>query len=524
MIRLENLSKSFADKVILDRISYHFPEGERIALIGANGQGKTTLLNIMTNREESDSGQIIKPKALRLGFLPQSPNPEPESGLLEECLAGHSILQHIQKQMDLLLERMGQDYHENDYLAYERLLGEFENENGYQIEGLGKKILKGLGFSEAQFDQSPLTLSGGWRMRLELARTLIAQPTFLILDEPTNHLDLPSIEWLETYLLDFKGTLIFVSHDQAFLNNLGTTILYLNNGQLTPFKGNFDDFIEQKDQAKQTQEATLKNIAKQQAHVQKFIDRFRAKASKAKQVTSRVKMIDRLQSMVNGMPQNENPATLHIPPLPFPKTGRDVLSVIDLSAGYARPLVRKLSMIIRRGEKIAIVGANGMGKSTLLKTFAQVIPPLEGTISHGHNVQMGYFSQEAAETLDGGLLVFETLTQAAPKLNDQSCRAMLGAFLFKGNDLTKPVKVLSGGERSRLALCCQLAQLPNFLLLDEPTNHLDLASVQVLAHTLQQFAGSVIFVSHDRSFVEQSATKIIELTDKGTVNIIERED
>jgi ATP-binding cassette subfamily F protein 3 len=514
MIRLENLSKSFADKIILNKVHYHFPQGERIALVGANGAGKTTLLNIITGIDESDSGLVIKPREMCLAFLPQAFNANPETTLRLECMAGHQDLHHLQRHMTEILQRMEVNYCEEDYHTYEGLLSAFEHKGGYQLEGLAEKILLGLGFKPEQLDQHPTVLSGGWRMRLELAKVLVAKPDFLILDEPTNHLDLPSIEWLEMYLQDYQGTLLFVSHDRAFLNRLATITVYLNQGQMQPFAGNFDDFLESRQQTQKTQEATLKKINKQKAHMQRFVDRFRAQPTKAGQVGSRMKMIERLQNVMDGMPAEATPPKIHFPKLQFPQSGKDVLTLKGLTVGYTKPLIRNLTVSIQRGQRLAIVGANGIGKSTLLKTIGGVLAPLSGDVVHGHNVQMGFYTQEAADQMDKKQSVFNTLAHANTALSEQMCRAVLGALLFKGNDLAKLVGVLSGGERSRLALACLLAQLPNFLLLDEPTNHLDMVSLEVLAEMLCHYTGTVIFVSHDRYLIEQVATSVIEVGER----------
>jgi len=511
MIRLENLSKSFANKIILHHVQYHFPEGERIALVGANGAGKTTLLNIITGLDESDTGLVIKPREMRLAFLPQAFNAKPEATLRLECMAGHQDLYQLQRHMTEMLQRMEVNYCEDDYHTYENLLTAFENGGGYQLEGLAEKILLGLGFKSEQLEHHPTVLSGGWRMRLELAKVLVAKPDFLILDEPTNHLDLPSIEWLEVYLQDYKGTLLFVSHDRAFLNRLATVTVYLNQGQMLSFTGNFDGFLEQRQQTQKTQEATLKKVTKQKEHMQRFVDRFRAQPSKAGQVGSRLKMIERLQNVTEGMPLETSHPKIHFPKLQFPPSGKDVLTLKNLTVGYTQPLIQKLTTSVQRGQRLAIVGANGVGKSTLLKTIAGVIPPLSGEILPGHNVQIGFYTQEAADQMDKKLSVFNTLAYAQSALSEQMCRAVLGALLFKGNDLTKPVSVLSGGERSRLAFACLLAQLPNFLLLDEPTNHLDMVSLEVLAEMLCHYSGTIIFVSHDRYLIEQVATSVIEV-------------
>ena len=511
MIRIENLSKSFTDKILLDQLTYHFPQNQRIALVGANGQGKTTLLNILTGRETTNNGQVIRPKAMRLGYLNQSASISPEPTIREECMAGHLELYTAHKQMAVLLEKMAVEFREEDYNAYEALLNLYESNNGYQLEGNAEKILLGLGFSAEQLDQSPLILSGGWRMRLELAKTLLNNPDFLILDEPTNHLDLPSIEWLEEYLQSFKGTLLFVSHDRSFLNNVANLTIYLKGGKLQTFKGNFDDFINQKEQTKKTEEATLKKVLQRQAHMQSFVDRFRGTPTKAKQVGSRKKSIEKLQAAIEGMTIEGSEAKIHIPQLPFVQSGKEIFTLKNLNIGYTAPLIKNLGFIIQRGQKVAIVGKNGIGKSTLLKTLNGSLQPLEGGVTVGHNVKIGFYNQNAAEEMIGNQTVFQTLQVANSQLSEQTLRALLGMMLFKGHDMAKIVSVLSGGERSRLAICCLLAQAPNCLLLDEPTNHLDLISTQLLANMLQEYKGTVVFVSHDRDFIDQVATSVIEI-------------
>lgn len=515
MIRIDKISKAYGDRVLLNSLSYHFPQKERIALVGANGQGKTTLLNIISGLDYADDGQIISPTEMRMAFLPQSFSENPQSTILQECLSGHDHLFKLKVRMDEILHRMAENYCEKEFEEYDKILKAYENGEGYQLEGIAEKIILGLGFTKEQLEAHPTTLSGGWRMRLELAKVLIAKPDFLILDEPTNHLDMPSIEWLENYLLSFQGTLLLVSHDKEFLNNLATITVYLNRGKIQAFTGNFDDFLEQKDQTKATQEAAVRKIKTQQSHMQSFVDRFKAKASKARQAQSRMKMIAKLDSVLSGINVEEDSPTIHIPKLTYPPSGKDVVDLREVAIGYTRPLVSKINVLIRRGQKIAIVGANGMGKSTLLKTICGTQNILEGEMFFGHNVRMGVYTQDAADRMDKKQTVFDTLRTANQELTEQMSRAMLGAFLFKGNDLAKKVGVLSGGERSRLALCCLLSKQPNFLLLDEPTNHLDMASIEILAEMLDQYPGTVIFVSHDRHFVEEVAETVFEVSPKG---------
>lgn len=514
MIRIENIKKAYGDRVLLNGITYHFPEGERVALVGANGQGKSTLITLILNPSEADEGKVIKPTAMRVGYLPQTPNSHPKETLLKECMAGHEVLSEIHENIEKCLEKMGQHYEEKDHEHYEKLLLAYENGKGYEWEGSAEKVLLGLGFKPEQLSMHPNTLSGGWRMRLELARVLVRQPDFMILDEPTNHLDLPTIEWIENYLLDYKGTLLFVSHDKTFLNNLATVVLYLNQGNIKANTGNFDDFLEQREQTAQTVAATVRKLKDQKANMQRFVDRFGAKASKATQAESRRKMIERLNTVISGLPTEETQARLHIPTFPIPPSGKDVLRVHDVVLGYktTSPLNKGLSLHIHRGEKIAIVGANGVGKSTFLKTIANHIKPLKGELITGHNVTLGFFTQDAADTLDKKQTILTTLQNVNATYTDQMIRSLLGAFLFPGRDVFKAVSVLSGGERSRLALACLMAEHKNFLLLDEPTNHLDIASTQALSEMIRTYPGTILFVSHDRDFVSQAAKRIIEIT------------
>lgn len=515
MIRIEKISKAFGDKVILNNVSYHFPAKERIALVGANGQGKTTLLNIICGLDYADDGQVTSPSEMRLAFLPQSPSETPFPTVLQECLSGHKTLFKIKERMDEILHRMTENYNEAEYEEYDKLLKAYENGGGYQLEGVAEKIILGLGFTKEQLEINPTTLSGGWRMRLELAKVLLAKPDFLILDEPTNHLDLPSIEWLEDYLQSFQGTLLLVSHDKEFLNNLSTITIYLNRGKIQAYSGNFDSFLEQREQVNQTQQSTIRKIKTQQAHMQSFVDRFKAKASKARQAQSRVKMIEKLDSVLSGITVEEGQSTIHIPKLTYPPSGKDAIDLRELNVGYTKPLISDINLLIRRGQRVGVVGANGVGKSTLLKTICGTIPALKGMITLGHNARLGVYTQDAADRIEKKQTVYEALRDANQELTEQMSRAMLGAFLFRGHDLAKRVGVLSGGEKSRLALCCLLSRQPNILLLDEPTNHLDMASIEILAEMLSQYTGTVVFVSHDRHFVEEVATSVVEVGPKG---------
>lgn len=515
MLMLKNLTKAYGNRFVLHKISYHFPANHRIALVGANGAGKTTLLNIICKKDEADTGEIVGPKGLIVGYLPQQPNPHPQETLLAECLDGAEQLKGITAQRDRVLEKMAQDYTDALFFQFEALEQQYQYLEGYQLEGMACRLLTGLGFDEDQWDKDPRLLSGGWRMRLELARVLINQPQFLVLDEPTNHLDLPSLIWLEKELANYKGTLLFVSHDQDLLNRLSTLTLHLHQGQLTPYVGNFEAFMAQKELKELQSQQLSKNLQNRYAHIERFVDRFRAKPSKAAQVRSRLKMLSRLKDLQETIPETAEIAEMTLRLKVGVASGRQVFTLKDGEIGYDNPLAKKMMLTIQRGQRIAVVGANGIGKSTLLKSIVGLVPWRAGEARGGHNVVMGYYAQEQGDTLDLHQTALENLQAAAPNLNLSEARSLLGAFLFKGDDVFKRTGVLSGGEKSRLALSCLLGQRPNFLLLDEPTNHLDMASAAVLADALAEYEGTLMFVSHDRNFISEVSTHIFVMKRQG---------
>jgi ATP-binding cassette subfamily F protein 3 len=513
MIYVQNFVKRLGGKIVLDHISYHFPEGKHIALVGDNGAGKSTFLNILCGLDEVDEGTMIKPKGLVLGYLPQEPNPNPAATVLEECLEGATLVRAAGKVRDGYLKQMEKDYSDDLYEAYDKAESEFQNLKGYEVESDAKKYLVGLGFSAAQLEQPPRELSGGWRMRLELARILVNNPNFLILDEPTNHLDLPSLVWLENYLQSFQGTVLFVSHDRALLNRLADITLHLTYGSLTGYVGNYDQFLVQRDAATLQTEAQVKGLQQRQADLQRFVDRFGAKASKATQAASRQKMIERLK-------QEEK--SLKIPPAHrvisgnlaiASSSGKEVLKLVEATVGYISPIARNLSLSIGRGQRVAIIGANGIGKSTLVKTLSGNLPLLSGKLEFGYNVTVGYHAQNHLDNLDQKGTALENVLLANPQLNEQAVRSLLGQFLIQKEEVFKKVSVLSGGEKNRVSLCCLLARQANFLILDEPTNHLDMSSSDILATQLADFKGTILFVSHDRTFIDAVATHIFVVAD-----------
>ena len=515
MIRLEKLKKNYGSKVILNEVSYHFPQGERIALVGANGAGKSTLLNMICSLEEADSGEILMPSTLKFGYLPQEPNATPKSNVLEEALSGAKKLLQVKEKIDIILHKMETEYSEDVHKKYEKLEEQFTELGGHTITSKAKGILLGLGFLPWQFEQNPLDLSGGWRMRLELAKVFLNDPDFLILDEPTNHLDLPSLIWVETYLQSFKGTLLFVSHDRNLLNKLSTITLHLTNGQLNFYKGNFDYFLDEREKRIELDAKSIERLHKRMAQLEKFVERFKAKASKAKQAQSRMKMLSKMRDFESGFIIDSDPEEIMFSFRTPTPCGKEVLSINHMDIGYEKVLAKNVHQKIHRGQKIAIIGANGIGKSTLLKTISEIIDPLDGSYEYGHNVIKGYFAQDQMDYFNGDETCLENLLNVSMKVTEKQARTLLGNFLFKGDDAYKPVHVLSGGEKSRLGLAALLLKEANFLILDEPTNHLDMSSCEMLANALDEYEGTVLFVSHDRIFIDAVCTHIFAMTPDG---------
>ena len=519
MLQIQNLCKRYSNKVLFEGASIVVPHGGKIALVGANGAGKTTLLNIICKLEQQDQGQIIFAKDSRIGFLPQEPDPCPEATVLSEVQAGLTFLFQQKKRLHHLAEELKTDHRESVLAEYENAESEFRTHGGYGMEANAQRLLSGLGFSESHKNADPKTLSGGWRMRVELAKVLIASPDILILDEPTNHLDLPALVWVESWLKTFTGTLIFVSHDRSLLNRLSTHTLHLQGGNLRLYSGCFDDFLVQKDLETKLESKTRAKLEKRISDHQSFVDRFGAKASKAKQAQSRLKMIERLQALEQGL-TNVGGAEGRVMSLSIPeptKPGRMVLQVEDLAIGYQadHPLACSMDLEIERGQKVAVIGANGIGKSTFLQTVFGLRQALNGQVSLGHQVKVGYFSQDQNQSLQLDKDLLENLMSFCPDLGQKDARKLLGRFLFSGEDIFKKVSVLSGGEKNRLGMGCLLGQGCNFLLLDEPTNHLDMASVEILITSLQELTVTMLFVSHDREFINSVCDHVFVMLPDG---------
>lgn len=510
MLRINGITKSFGQRTLFADLHYQFPNAERIALVGANGAGKTTLLNIMCGLDSPDAGEILIPSEITVGYLPQKPNESPEETVLKECESGSKNLIQLRKIMDTALQRTD----ENAIHDYEHAESAFRLAGGYSLESRANLILKGLGFSPELVDKSPKSLSGGWRMRLELAKLFMSSPDFLILDEPTNHLDLPSLIWVENYLQQFRGTLLFVSHDRALLNRLSTITLHLNNAQLNAYRGNFDQFIVQREAQLEQDQSKKDQLRRKREAMEQFVERFGAKATKARQAQSRLKMIGKIRDLEEEISVDDSESHVFIDIPPPPSSPRIVLNVISGSIGYDRPLASGINMQVEKHAKIAVIGANGIGKSTLLRTIAGRLPSISGDFITGSGINCSYFAQDQSEILSTQKSVLENLLSLSP-LSEKEARNLLGSFLFRGDDVHKKVKVLSGGEASRIGLACALAQRSALLLLDEPTNHLDMATVECLAASLGEWEGTVVFVSHDRTFIDGLATHIFAMLPDG---------
>ena len=520
MIRIENLVKTYGNKTLLRGASFHFPNGEKIALIGDNGAGKSTLLNMITELETPDDGAILRPQKISLGYLPQEPNSNPKSRVIDECEAGNEHIVSLKAKMDAAIKKMETDHQESSIQAYEAAETAYKSAGGYSLNAKASSILSGLGFSSEVLNQSPLQLSGGWRMRLELAKLFIRNPDFLILDEPTNHLDLPSLVWVENYLKNFSGTLLFVSHDKTLLNRLATLTLHLHQGTLVAYKGNYNKFLEASTLRRDQEAAARAQLQRRKDELESFVKRFGAKATKAKQAQSRVKMIARLEKEEDQIPEQTTETKLSFS-LPNPeKSDRILFKVEEGAIGYSKPLSIGINLQIERGHKIAVIGANGIGKSTLLKTIVGKVKALEGLFDKSNRTLISYFAQDQLETLEPELSIFDNI-QGNSDWGQKDIRGLLGSFLFSGDDVFKKVKVLSGGEKSRVGLANVLSRKSNLLLLDEPTNHLDMKSAESLITALNDYKGTMIFVSHDRELIDQVCSHIFAMLPDGRSMLFE---
>ena len=519
MIQLSELTKAFGDRVLLDHVTWQIADRERVGLCGPNGAGKTTLLKMMAGLDEPDAGAILKPSALTVGYLPQDGLAHTGRTVFDEATLAFGDLLAMKAEMHDLESRLGdaaipEAEHEGMLARYSDLQERFRVRGGYSIELKTATVLQGLGFETADFTRQTDTFSGGWQMRLALAKLLLGEPGLLLLDEPTNHLDLEARNWLETYLNQYPHAVILVSHDRFFLDAVVTRIADLTLRTLTDYVGNYSQYLIAHEARMDALRKAKREQDEEVARVKMFIDRFRYQATKAAQVQSRIKMLEKVVP-IEVPPERKK---IHFDFPSCGKSGRTVLELAHVRKAYGDTVVfADLNVHIERGDRIALVGVNGAGKSTLMRMLSGEETPGAGTRTEGHHVVMQYFAQDEATRMDPAPTVYETLASGSPNQMVPAIRNILGGFLFSGDDVYKKVKVLSGGERTRLAVARMLLRPSNTLLLDEPTNHLDLDSKEVLLDALVDYGGTLIFVSHDRYFVERLATKIIEVGHGGAV-------
>ncbi|MDX9798333.1 MAG: ABC-F family ATP-binding cassette domain-containing protein [Bacteroidales bacterium] len=518
MITVNNLSIAFSGIELFDNVSFVIADKDRIGLVGKNGAGKSTLLKILSKQQEPQSGTIIIPQSQTIGYLPQEMIPSSTMNIMDETLTAFEEAKELEKKIEELSNLISHrtDYESNEYEMLLHL--HFEaNERLVLIDAANaqaeaEKVLLGLGFSRNDFERKITEFSSGWQMRVELAKILLKKPDIILLDEPTNHLDIESIGWLENFLINYFGAVVLVSHDRVFLDNITRRTIEITAGKIYDYKVSYSDYVDLLFQRRETQRATLTNQQKQIAEIEKFIERFRYKATKAKQVQSRIKQIEKMELETID---EVDTSTIHFRFPPSPHSGKIVVQMKNLGKKYGtKEILKDVNIIIEKGAKIAFVGKNGEGKSTLSKIIVGEITDYSGEYKEGHQVSIGYFAQNQAALLDGNKTVFETIDEVAVGDIRSKIRNILGSFLFGEDDIDKKVKVLSGGEKSRLALAKLILSPVNLLVLDEPTNHLDMDSKDILKNALIRYDGTLIIVSHDRDFLQGLTNSLYEFRNK----------
>jgi len=517
MLNIHNLSVSFGGTYLFEEVTFRLGAGDRVGLVGKNGAGKSTMLKILSGEQQYDSGVIATEKEIKLGFLKQDIDFIKGRTVLEEAYQAFEEIKRAEAKIDKINHQLvtRTDYESEEYSQLIEDLSDvthhYEILGGYNYVGDTEKILLGLGFKREDFDKATDTFSGGWRMRIELAKLLLQYNDVLLLDEPTNHLDIESIIWLESFLRTYPGVVVIVSHDKMFLDNVTNRTIEISLGKAYDFNKPYSQYLELRQELREKQLATQKNQEKKIEQTEKLIEKFRAKASKASMAQSLIKKLDKVERIEVDEDDNS------VMNISFPVSivpGRVVIEAEDVTKKYGdKTILKDIDLLVERGSKIAFVGQNGQGKSTFIKAIIKDID-YEGTIKLGHNVQLGYFAQNQAEYLDGEITLLQTMEDAATDTNRSKVRDMLGSFLFRGDDVEKKVKVLSGGERNRLALCKLLLQPINVLVMDEPTNHLDIKSKNVLKAALQKFEGTLLLVSHDRDFLQGMSNIVYEFKDQ----------
>jgi ATPase subunit of ABC transporter with duplicated ATPase domains len=516
MIRLENISKQNGQQIVFIEASAALQRGEKIGLVGPNGAGKTTLFRMITGQESPDEGQVSIDRGVTIGYFSQDVGEMEGRTVVAEVMEGMGPVSAMIAEMAELEAAMGDpdraDEMDEIIERYGEVQSRFDEIDGYSLDGRAREVLDGLGFSQEMMDGDVGNLSGGWKMRVALARILLMRPDAMLLDEPSNHLDIESLIWLEKFLQNYDGTILMTSHDREFMNRIVSKIIEIDAGNLTTYSGDYTFYLEQRALAEAQQQAQFE---RQQAMLAKeiaFIERFKARASHAAQVQSRVKKLDKIDKV--EPPKRRQ--TVRFEFQPAPRSGEDVATVKGVHKSYGSKVIYEgLDFQVRRRERWCVLGVNGAGKSTLLKLIAGASEPDKGTVSRGPSVKMGYFAQHAMEVLEGDLTILQTLERQFPQAGQAPLRALAGCFGFTGDDVEKRYRVLSGGEKARLVMAIMLFDPPNFLVLDEPTNHLDIATKEMLVEALSKYEGAMLFVSHDRHFLSALSNRVLELTEEG---------
>jgi ATPase subunit of ABC transporter with duplicated ATPase domains len=516
MIRLDNVSKQHGHQILFIEASAALQRGEKAGLVGPNGAGKTTLFRMITGEDQPDEGQVAVDRGVSIGYFSQDVGEMSGRSAVAEVMDGAGAVSAVAIELKELEAAMAdpERAHDMDEIIarYGEVQGRFEELDGYALETRAREVLAGLSFSQEMMEGDVGALSGGWKMRVALARILLMRPDAMLLDEPSNHLDLESLIWLEQFLKGYEGALLMTSHDREFMNRIVDKVVEIDGGQLTSYSGNYEFYEQQRALNEKQQQAQFERQQAMLAKEIKFIERFKARASHAAQVQSRVKKLEKIERV--EPPKRRQTVAFEF--LPAPRSGEDVVSLKRVHKGYgARRIYDGLDFQVRRRERWCVMGVNGAGKSTLLKLVAGSTEPDDGTVAVGGSVKMGYFAQHAMDLLEGERTVFQSLEDAFPQAGQGSLRALAGCFGFSGDDIEKRCRVLSGGEKARLVMAKMLFDPPNFLVLDEPTNHLDMATKEMLIAALSEYEGTMLFVSHDRHFLAALSNRVLELTPEG---------
>jgi ATPase subunit of ABC transporter with duplicated ATPase domains len=512
MISLSNINKQYGKQLIFVDASFQLNPGEKVGLVGPNGAGKTTLFRMVIGEEAPDEGDVSVPKRVTIGYFRQDVEEMQGRSVLDEAIAGSGRAGDLHHELEDLQRAMGNPDQADDMDRILERFGhvqeEYEHLGGYALEARSREVLHGLGFKDDQIDGDVGALSGGWKMRVALARVLLGRPDVLLMDEPTNHLDIESIIWLEQFLKSYPGALLMTSHDREFMNRLVSKIAEIDGGEIIVYSGNYDFYERERAIREKNQEAAYARQQSMLAKEQRFIERFRTHAAKAAQVQSRIKALDKIEKIELPKKRQVVKFQFRVPP----RSGEQVAVMQDVHKSYGQRVIYEgLNLTIRRRERWAVMGRNGAGKTTLLKMIAGVLAPDAGSVQLGASLSMGYFAQQSLDVLDPDLTIIEQLQKDFPQDSLGALRTLAGAFQFSGDDVEKKIRALSGGEKSRLAMARMLYNPPNFLVLDEPTNHLDLATKEMLVEALQEFEGTMIFVSHDRTFLRGLGSRVLEL-------------